>query len=138
MRLSFNIGAARRAHASTMLENDLGRRTPSLHAVELQRGTISLRFPQSLENEFRQNQLERVRSRVRVWQTSLLVLGIAAVVAGIAMRGGVEFSIATGLQVLGLLSACAAVAAVSWSKQYGRGYLRIALVGHLMIAVLLS
>jgi diguanylate cyclase (GGDEF)-like protein len=138
LRLSFNIGASRRAHASTMLENDLSRRPPSLHAVELQRGTISLRFPQSLEIEFRQSHLERVRSRVRVWQTSLLVLGIAALVVDIVIRGGVEFSIATGPQVLVLMLACAAIAAVSWSKQYGRAYLRIALVGHLMIAVLLS
>ena len=121
-----------------MLENDPGRRPHSLHAAELQRGTISLRFPQSLEKEFRQNHLERVQSRVRAWQTSLLVLGIAAVVLGLLIHDSVELSVATSLRVLLLLSAYAAIAAVSWSKQYSRRYLRIALVGNAVIAVLAS
>jgi diguanylate cyclase (GGDEF)-like protein len=119
-----------------MLENDLGRRPHSPHAAELQRGTISLRFPQSLENEFRQNHLERMRSRVRAWQTSLLFLGIAALVVGFLMRGGFEFSVANSLRVFVLLPTCAAIAAVSWSKQYDHGYLRVALLGNALIALL--
>ena len=136
--MSFNIGASRRAHTSTMLENDLSRRPHSLHAHELQRGTVSLRFPQPLENEFRQNHLERVRSRVRTWQTSVLALGIAALAIGILMHGGVKISLATGLRVFLLLPACAAIVFVSWSKQYSRSYLRIALVGSATIAVVSS
>lgn len=136
--MPFNIRPLRRAYAVTMLENDLSRRPHSLHAAELQRGTISLRFPQSLENEFHHNHLERMRSRVRAWQTSLLILGSVALVAGILIHGGVEFSMANSLRVFVLLPACAAIASVSWSKRYEREYLRVALVGNAVIAVLSS
>ena len=136
--MPFNIRLSRRAYAATMLANDLGRRPHSLHAAELQRGTISLRFPQLLENEFHQNHLERMRSRVRAWQTSLLILGILALLAGILMHGGIEFSVANSLRVFVLLPACAAIASASWSKRYEREYLRVALVGNAVIAVLSS
>jgi diguanylate cyclase (GGDEF)-like protein len=121
-----------------MLENDLSRQPHSPHAAELQRGTVSLRFPLSLENEFRQNHLERMRSRVRAWQTSLLILGMAALVVGMLLHGGVEFNVANSLQVFVLLPTCAAIASVSWSKRYERDYLRVAVMANAVIAVLAS
>lgn len=121
-----------------MLENDPGRRPHSPHAAELQRGTISLRFPPALEQEFRHNHLEQMRSRVRAWQTSLVALGIAALLIGVLMEGGVEFSVATSLRIFVLLPVCAAIAAVSWSQHYGRWYLRVALAGNVIVAVLAS
>jgi diguanylate cyclase (GGDEF)-like protein len=111
------------------------RAANSRYATELERGTISLRFPATLEREFRESHLDRNRSRVRVWQTALLVVGLLTMVFAMVMQGGLSFDLATGVRVLVLLPTCMVMTWFAWTRHYEDHYLRAALTGNVILAV---
>lgn len=98
----------------------------SPYAAELQRGTVSLRFPPGMEKEFRRSHLERYQSRVRIWQAALVALGFVSLLAGIALPGALRFTVSIALCVLVLLPASALLAWIAWSHHYFDRYLRTA------------
>jgi diguanylate cyclase (GGDEF)-like protein len=117
-----------------MFERDSSRLHHSPHAVELQRGAVSLRFPPTLEAEFRQSHLERNRSRARVWQTSLLVLGVLTLLGAALVKGEFSQEASNMARVFILVPVCALMSFVSWSRFYEDWYLRVSLIGNATIA----
>lgn len=114
-------------YAVAVIERDPAKMPLSPYAAELQRGSVSLRFPPGMEKEFRRSHLERYQSRVRIWQAALLAVGLISLLLGIALPGDLQFTVSTTLCVVVLLPASALLAWVAWSHHYFDRYLNTAL-----------
>jgi diguanylate cyclase (GGDEF)-like protein len=94
----------------------------SPHASELRRGPGRLRFDPSLEAQYVASHLERVRLRVRVWSTSVVLVCLLFAVVD-ARRSGLWSAIS--LTHLLLVNPCAAALGwLAWSGRYRCLYLR--------------
>jgi diguanylate cyclase (GGDEF)-like protein len=98
----------------------------SPYAQELQRSGLFLRFASALENEYSSAHLQRVRLRVRVWFTLVLVVRIMFELAQIRTTGA--FSDASLTQLALLLPFSAFFAYLAWGSLYDRFYLKISAV----------
>jgi diguanylate cyclase (GGDEF)-like protein len=121
-----------------MFERESFRNLSSPYAAELQRGTVSLRFPAALENEFRAVHLDRTRSRVKAWQLALLVLGTLSAITQLFEQDQVRFSLEVFLRWFVLIPTCAALVWSAWSPKFERNYMAVALAGNSIIAVVSS
>ncbi len=120
----------------SMFDPDASRLPHSPYAAELQRGSVVLRFPPTLEKEFRHNHLERNRSRARVWQTSLLLIGVLSLLVTALLHGGIEYNAPNALRAFVLIPVCGLLTYVSWSRFYDQYYLRATLAGNVVIATI--
>jgi diguanylate cyclase (GGDEF)-like protein len=107
----------------------------SAYEAELERGLVALRFPAPLEREFRKVHLERVASRVRAWQATLLLIVLLSSSYRLVLLGGLGPNFETLLRVGVLLPACLAMVAAAWSRKFESTYLRTALFGSMVVAV---
>jgi diguanylate cyclase (GGDEF)-like protein len=95
----------------------------SPYALELQRSRADLRFGPSREAEYSRAFLQRMRMRVRVWFTMVLLVRVAFELAQVR-RTGIA-SPESILQLLLLLPCSAFLTWLAWSEQYERRYLRV-------------
>lgn len=116
-------------------EFDTPKSPHSPYAAELQRGPVLLRFPPTLEREFRRAHLERIRSGARVWQLALLLLSLLT--AGLLWLDddGLHPGRAMLITVALLVPACLAMCATAWSRAFDRWYLPVAAIGSAIVAV---
>jgi diguanylate cyclase (GGDEF)-like protein len=98
----------------------------SPYAYELQRSGLFLRFAPALEGEYSSSHLRRVRLRVRVWFTLVLVVRVILALAQIRNTGA--WSDASLTQLILLLPCSAFLVYLVWSKLYERLYLKIAAI----------
>lgn len=110
----------------------------SAYETELERGLVALRFPAALEREFRKVHLDRVAYRVRAWQATLLVIVLLSSSYRLGLLGGLGPNFETLLRVGVLLPACLAMVAAAWSRKFESTYLRTALFGSMVVAVVSS
>jgi len=113
----------------------LSKPAPSVYEAELERGRVTLRFPASLEIEFRKVHLDRVASRVRAWQVALLVLVLVSSIYRLGLLGGFGPNLETALRIGVLLPACLSMLMAAWSPQFASRYLRTAFFGSMIVAV---
>jgi len=105
---------------------DLAHFPDSLYARELRGGFPELRFSAALEREFHAFHLERVQSRVRVFQMSICLLAIIAAAQLVAYdqplaSGGVRL-----ICLCTTILACTFLVWAAWSPHYQRLYLPVA------------
>jgi len=111
---------------------------PSVYEAELQRGRVTLRFPAALEREFRKVHLDRVASRVRAWQVTLLLIVVISSVYRLGLLAGFGPNLETALRLGVLLPACVAMLAAAWSRNLASRYLRTAFFGSMVVSVVSS
>jgi diguanylate cyclase (GGDEF)-like protein len=117
-------------------ETDRGARVPqSPYEAELLRGHVVLRFPPSLEREFRQSHLERVAVRVRSWLLALLVLGLASTAYRLWFEGGLGWNLETVLRLGVLAPASVAMLVAAQPRFFVQRYLGTAFAGSMLVAV---
>ena len=95
---------------------------------------MALRFPPSLEREYRDAHLTRVASRVRAWQAILLALGLLAAVYRLGVFGQFGLNLETLLRLGVLVPACAAMLLAAHSKQFQDRYLGVAFIGSMIVS----
>jgi diguanylate cyclase (GGDEF)-like protein len=110
----------------------------SAYEAELERGRVTLRFPDALEREFRKVHLDRVASRVRAWQVALLVIVLVSSVYRLLMLGGFGANLETLLRLGVLLPACLSMLVAAWSAKFASHYLRTAFFGSMVVSVVSS
>jgi len=107
----------------------------SPYEAELGRGHVALRFPATLEREYRKSHLDRVAPRVRAWQAALLAMVLVTSAYRLVLLGGYGLNLETLLRMGVLLPASLAMVAAAWSRGYVARYLRTALFGSLVASV---
>jgi diguanylate cyclase (GGDEF)-like protein len=113
---------------------DLEHFADSPYARELRRNFPGLRFSPELESEFQTFHLERVRSRVRLFQLAICALAMAAAVHLISMDGLQVDDVLYGW--LGVVvPVCLFLVWASWSNYYERIYLPVARVAVPVFAI---
>ena len=110
----------------------------SAYEAELDRGHVELRFPASLEREFRKSHLERVASRVRAWHVTLLLVVAVSSFYRLVLLDGLGTNPETLLRLGVLLPACAVMAAAAFGGRLAPPFLRTALFGSMVISVAAS
>ena len=116
----------------------LSKPAPSVYEAELDRGRVTLRFPASLEREFRKVHLDRVASRVRAWQVALLVIVLVSSIYRLGLLGGLGPNLETALRIGVLLPACLSMLVAAWSRSFESRYLRTAFFGSMVVSVVSS
>ncbi len=116
----------------------LSKPTPSVYEAELERGRVTLRFPASLEREFRKVHLERVASRVRAWQVALLLIVVLSSFYRLGLLGGLGPNLETALRIGVLTPACVSMLVAAWSRKFASRYLRTAFFSSMIVSVVSS
>ncbi len=111
---------------------------PSAYEAELERGSVSLRFPASLEREFRKAHLLRVTSRVRPWQLTLFLIVVLSTIYRLGLLRGFGANAETVVRLGLLLPASLSMLVVTWGSGFSSRYLRVAFLGSLVAAAAAS
>lgn len=96
----------------------------SPYALELQRTPADLRFTPSLEKEYSQVHLRRVRLRVRVWFTFVLIVRVLFVLGQVHREGA--WTDGAMAQLCALLPCSAFLTWLAWSASFESIYLGVA------------
>ena len=118
-------------------EFDTPKSPHSPYEAELQRDSLLLRFAPPLEREFRSAHLQRIGTRVRVWQVLALLLALLSALFELVTEPPAGHS-ALLLCLGALVPASALMTALAWGRHFERWYLSVAAISSAAIGVALS